>query len=100
MLSSVEPASRCQLYLTLALASVVKGNVLAAAVAADKALPLAEATAPEPATVAEILSPPAPATAGDGVLLASLRRLAVRGWPRLGRGTDAGRGAPRGVLTP
>jgi two-component system, OmpR family, sensor histidine kinase CpxA len=66
----------------------------------DISLPLAEAAAPEPATVAEMPSAPAPATAGDGVLLGSLRRLVIRGWPRLGRGTDAGRGAPGGVLTP
>ncbi len=41
MLAAVEPAGRCQLFLTLALASVIKGNTVAAALAADRAASLA-----------------------------------------------------------
>jgi hypothetical protein len=42
MLAMVEPDSRCQLYLTVALASVVKGRVTAGKLAAARALSLAD----------------------------------------------------------
>jgi chemotaxis protein MotC len=42
MLAMVEPDSRCQLYLTVALASVVKGRVIAGKLAAARALSLAD----------------------------------------------------------
>jgi chemotaxis protein MotC len=42
MLAMVEPDSRCQLYLTVALASVVKGRVTAGRLAAERALALAD----------------------------------------------------------
>ena len=61
----------------------------------DISLPLAGAAAP-----ADANHPPEPATAPRGLLLGFLKRLAIRGWPRLARGSDAGRDAPRGVLTP
>jgi chemotaxis protein MotC len=42
MVASVEPGARCQIYLTVALASVVRGNGLAARLAAERAAALAE----------------------------------------------------------
>jgi chemotaxis protein MotC len=47
MLATIEPAARCQLYLTFALAAVVKGNVAAGALAADHAASLASPGSPE-----------------------------------------------------
>jgi signal transduction histidine kinase len=61
----------------------------------DISLPLADATAS-----AQANHPLESATAPRGRLLGFLRRFAIRGWPRLARGSDAGRDAPRGVLTP
>jgi len=49
MLASVEPAAQCQLYLTLALASLTKGNALAAGVAASRAAALAPSGSAEEA---------------------------------------------------
>lgn len=42
MVENVEPPARCQIYLTVALASVVRGNGLAARLAAERASALAE----------------------------------------------------------
>ena len=65
----------------------------------DISLPLAGA-APETAALGEAGAPPEPATAPRRALIGWIKRWALRGWPRLGRGSDAGRDAPRGVLTP
>ena len=61
----------------------------------DISLPLADAAAPAAASDA-----PEPAAAPRAAWLGSIKRWAQRGWPRLARGSDAGRTAPRGVLTP
>jgi chemotaxis protein MotC len=47
MLAEIEPAARCQLYLTFALAAVVKGNAAAATLAAERAASLAAPGSPE-----------------------------------------------------
>lgn len=47
MVASVEPPARCQIYLTVALASVVRGNGLAARLAAERAAALADNGSPE-----------------------------------------------------
>jgi chemotaxis protein MotC len=47
MVENVEPPARCQIYLTVALASVVRGNGLAARLAAERASALAESGSAE-----------------------------------------------------
>ena len=66
----------------------------------DISLPLAEAEAPATAAPAEAAEAPEPATAPPAALLGWIKRVAIRGWPRLGRGSDAGHEAPRGALSP
>ena len=66
----------------------------------DISLPLAEAEAPAAAEPAEAAEAPEPATAPPAALLGWIKRVAIRGWPRLGRGSDAGHEAPRGALSP
>jgi len=66
----------------------------------DISLPLAEAAAPEIAAGAETSEPLEPATAERPSLVGAVRRWARKGWPRLARDSNAGRDAPRGVLTP
>jgi two-component system sensor histidine kinase CpxA len=63
-------------------------------------LPLAGAEVTDTAAPREAAAPPEPATAPQGARLGWMKRLAVRGWPKLARGSEAGREAPRGVLTP
>ncbi len=66
----------------------------------DISLPLAGA-APSPQRSAEGRARRrSPVSLRGGLLLGWIKRLAIRGWPRLGRGSDAGRNAPRGVLSP
>jgi signal transduction histidine kinase len=60
----------------------------------DISLPLADAAAPVEA------SAPAEPAAPRGLRLGWIERWAIRGWPSLARGSDAGRQAPRGVLSP
>ncbi len=66
----------------------------------DISLPLAEAEARAAPAEAERASVPVPAAVRRPALVGWLGRLAGMGWPRLGRGTDAGRDAPREALTP
>ena len=60
----------------------------------DISLPLADATAPAEARTRE------PATAPPGARVGSIKGWVLRGWTRFGKSSDAGRDAPRGILTP
>jgi signal transduction histidine kinase len=91
--------SICERAVRLHGGSIAARNAAPRGLVVDISLPLAEPT-PDAGVIAEASSPPAPATAPQTALVGWMKRLAVRGWPRLGRGSDAGRGAPRGVLSP
>jgi len=79
---------------------IVARNASPRGLIVDISLPLADAEAPDTATLAEATTPPEPATAPRAALLGWIKRFAIRGWPRLGRGSDAGQETPRGVLSP
>jgi signal transduction histidine kinase len=79
---------------------IVARNASPRGLIVDISMPLAEAEIPETAAIGETSAASEPATAPRVALLGWMRRLAIRGWPRVGRGSDAGRDAPRGVLLP